>query len=159
MNKANRLIKTRSNIRFFALIPLLLLFSGCGLQLLDLSNLAKYRDKPEDPVIHDNDTPFEIIPMTADGITLTWDCDISSAQVSFFELAYKPAHDPSADWVILTTIAASDAMEFDLNSGTLPTGDWIIGVLAVNATNATSGWHTSIDAHATPSNGWVINQT
>ncbi len=97
---------------------------------------------------------YQIIALIEEGIELTWDYE--EGQAFAFRIAYRGISENKEDWIVLSTIQDENAREWLLSPQALPRGDWEIGVSAVNSLQEMSAWHSSLDANAYPSSGWVV---
>jgi hypothetical protein len=151
-------------ISIYCILMAILAFSGCSVGFGSLA--SSQNDSSGNGSVANSGNgnsgsgapEIEIALLREEGLTISWDIDDAEGLVNNFELAYKSASDTGSDWIALASNLTRTTKEYGLTGSSLPTGDWVIGVLAIDGSGLTSEWHTSLDQSADPTTGWILRK-
>ena len=95
----------------------------------------------------------ELVTVTADKIVLLWDAPASA--VDHYTVYFR-IHGTS-DWVELADVPADPNPEYTIQHSTVGDGEFDFAVVAVDAADLRSSYHTSLDTTASPQTGWYVS--
>ena len=96
---------------------------------------------------------IKLVSVTADQLTLQWDSPPSA--VDHYTVFFRVHGTP--DWVTLADVPAAPMPECTVAHTTLGDGEFDFAVVAVDASEMWSSYHTSLDVTAQPQSGWYVS--
>jgi hypothetical protein len=95
----------------------------------------------------------EMVTVAADQVTLQWDPPPSA--VDHYTVFFRVHGTP--DWVTLADVPADPYPEYTVAHSVLGDGEFDFAVVAVDASDQWSAYHTSLDKTADPQTGWYVS--
>jgi len=155
--QTSAILRPRSFLFTSLAVSLVLAFSGCSLPFR-ISPIRPAVPQTTEQAAESTASKATVIALPSEGLTLNWDYPLDENPVSVFQVGYADANAATREWVVLSEAPAGAILEFDIDASSIPQGDWIIGIKAVDADGNVSDWHSSLSADAIPSNGWILRK-
>jgi hypothetical protein len=95
----------------------------------------------------------EMVTIAADQLTLQWDAP--STAVDHYTVYFRVHGTP--DWVTLADVPEVPLPEYTVAHTVVGDGEFDFAVVAVDASDVRSAYHTSLDTTADPQTGWYVS--
>jgi hypothetical protein len=134
------------------LVGLLLYLSGCTMYMAAAFKYSEAEDGAEQEEAGLATDPLEVSSSAAE-VTLAWDPPPSA--IVLYRVLFR-IHGTSSWYSLTDNLPAEPAPQFTVRHTDLDSGIFDFGVIAVNAEEAESSMHYSLESTAQPDTGWYL---